>query len=97
MRLIQAGIAPSCGASLPGGPAAPYSLCLLAGRINGTDLHLDHTPPLRDEERSDWRRVCDPLRVVFYCSTCHNRKTQREQSFAMNAPDARGDARASLG
>lgn len=77
--LIAAGVAPVCGAALPGGPRMDDSACRQAGLLNDHDLHLDHDPPLRSEERSDRRAVCDPLRVGLLCASCHSRKTQREQ------------------
>src|SRR5580765_8498259 len=78
-RLIREGIAPVCGAALPDGPAMPDSQCRADGRLEGRRLHLDHTPPLRPEERRDRRAVCDPRRVGLLCAACHSRKTLREQ------------------
>lgn len=83
--LIQAGIAPVCGASLPGGPAMTASRCRAEGRLvernpDGSDLHVDHDPPLTDAERSDWRKVCDVHRVGLLCKSDHAVKTAREQS-----------------
>jgi hypothetical protein len=77
--LIAAGIAPICGAALPDGPSMKDSECKADGRITHRRLHLDHDPPLRDEERSARRAVCNPLRVGFLCASCHSRKTNREQ------------------
>lgn len=77
--LIAAGVAPVCGAALPGGPAMTASTCKAQGLLNDRHLHLDHDPPLRPEERGDRRAVCDPLRVGFLCRADHARKTQREQ------------------
>lgn len=77
--LVAVGIAPVCGASLPGGPGMAASLCRQQGLINGRRLHLHHDPPLRDDERTDQKAVCDPLRVGFLCEQCHNTETAREQ------------------
>jgi hypothetical protein len=65
---------------MPGGPSSQHSICRAQGLLNGERLHLDHDPPLRDEERHDPRAVMDPLRIVLLCATCHNTKTAREQS-----------------
>lgn len=78
-RLIAADIAPACGAALPGGPSMGDSQCKAEGYLNAINLHLDHDPPLRDDERADRRTVCDELRVGFLCASCHSRKTRREQ------------------
>ena len=77
--LIAAGVAPVCGAALPGGPSMAYSRCKAEGRLNAQRLHLDHDPPLRADERGDRRKVEDPLRVGFLCEADHARKTQAEQ------------------
>ena len=76
--LIAAGLAPICGAALPGGPSMAYSRCAAEGVTNGRRLHLDHEPPLTTEERSDRRKVCDPKRVGFLCVACHSAKTLAE-------------------
>jgi len=78
--LIAAGIAPVCGAALPGGPAMADSQCKAAGRLVADHLHLDHDPPLRPEERHDRRSVEDPLRVGWLCTTCHNARTRRQMN-----------------
>lgn len=80
--LIARDIAPACGAALPGGPSMQDSRCKATGVLETSHLHLDHDPPLRDEERSDPRKVCDPMRVGLLCRVDHNRKTQREQQGA---------------
>ena len=82
-RMIHLGIAPVCGSSLPGGPTMAHSACRADGRLtfqsaDGTDLHLDHDPPLRGEERKDPRAVCNPTRVTFLCRACHSAKTLKE-------------------
>ena len=77
--LVAAGIAPICGAALPGGPAMAESQCRADGRVTWTPLHLDHDPPLRAVERADWRAVCDPMRVGWLCASCHDRRTRRQQ------------------
>lgn len=84
-RMIALGIVPVCGATLPGGPVTQDSLCqqqrrLVGQNSDGSELHLDHEPSLRFEERGDARAVCDPLRVQWLCRECHARKTQREQA-----------------
>jgi hypothetical protein len=73
--LIAEDIVPSCGAALPNGPRPAYSQCQRAGRLQMLTLQLDHSPPLTREERKDWLKVCDPLRVIFYCHSCHSAKT----------------------
>jgi hypothetical protein len=55
------------------------SRCKAIGLLNDRDLHLDHTPPLRPEEREDRAAVEDPKRVGFLCGSCHTAKTRREQ------------------
>lgn len=82
-RLIAADILPVCGARLSGVPS-PHSQCaaegwLVARSADGSDLHYDHDPPLRDEERHDSSAVCDPDRITLLCASCHNRKSQAEQ------------------
>ena len=82
--LITAGVAPVCGAALPGGPAMTASRCKAAGllvdrNVDGSALHVDHDPPLTREERSDWRIVCDPTRVGLLCKKDHSEKTQNER------------------
>jgi 5-methylcytosine-specific restriction enzyme A len=78
-RLIVLGIAPVCGAALPGGPAMTWSQCKALGILNDRNLNLDHEPPLRPDERSNRRAIEDPLRVGFLCPECHSRKTLAEQ------------------
>lgn len=76
-RLIRAGIAPVCGARWPGEPPTGDSLCQRDGRLTAVRLHLDHTPPLTDEERGNEQAVCDEHRVQLLCEACHNAKTAR--------------------
>ncbi|HAM42015.1 MAG TPA: hypothetical protein DCP69_11990 [Candidatus Omnitrophica bacterium] len=81
--LIAAEILPVCGARLSGVPS-PHSQCASNGRLvarsaDGSDLHFDHDPPLRDQERADVSAVCDPDRITILCAACHNRKSQGEQ------------------
>lgn len=78
--LVQAGIAPVCGAALPDGPRTQDSQCQQQGVVNGDRLHLDHEPPLQEWERRIISRICDPSRVQFLCATCHSAKTRREQT-----------------
>lgn len=75
--LISVGIVPVCGAALPGGPQTSDSQCQAAGLLNGEDLHLDHEPPLADDERHEPAKVCDPGRIQLLCRECHARKTFR--------------------
>lgn len=82
--LIEAGIAPVCGAVLPGGPQTHDSSCQAAGvqtfaNPDGSSLHLDHEPPLTDAERQDARSVCNAFRIQLLCSADHAIKTQRER------------------
>lgn len=82
--LVAAGIVPACGASLPDGPHTTDSQCQAKGLVtmasdDGSDLALDHEPPLSDAERRDLRAVCDPHRIQLLCRSCHSAKTLREQ------------------
>lgn len=77
--LVAAGVAPVCGAALPNGPSGQHSKCKASGVLEDRNLHLDHEPPLRDEERSDPAKVCDPKRVQILCRACHSAKTLAEQ------------------
>ncbi len=77
--LVDQMIIPACGAALPGGPTTAHSKCKASGLLtfasaDGSSLHLDHEPPLRDEERSDRRAVCDPQRIQLLCRECHSQK-----------------------
>lgn len=74
-RLIAQGIAPLCGASLPIGPRMTASRCQAEGRETSERLHLHHDPPLRDDERSDPRAVCNLRRVGLLCEQCHGVET----------------------
>lgn len=73
-----------CGAALPDGPAMTESRCKADGRLtftnmDGSSLHLHHSPPLLDEERDNRRAVEDPTRVGFLCATCHGAETNADQ------------------
>lgn len=81
-QLIAHGIAPVCGAALPGGPAMTDSRCRAAGLLNDKERELDHDPPLQPGEQRDRDTVCNPLRVGVLCKSCHSAKTQREQHAA---------------
>ncbi len=50
-----------------------------AGRLTWGSLHLDHIWPLTEQERTQWRVVCDATRVQLLCADCHRLKTKREQ------------------
>ena len=77
--MVRLGIAPVCGASLPGGPdLTEASLCKRTGLLNDQHLHLHHDPPLRDDERAHRAVVEDPKRVGFLCACCHNAWTAKE-------------------
>lgn len=78
-QLIAHGIAPVCGAALPGGPAMTASTCKAQGRLNDRRLQLHHDPPLRDDERGDRRIVEDPRRVGLLCAADHAAETRRQQ------------------
>jgi len=81
--LVARDILPVCGARIDGVPS-PHSQCAGEGRLiarsaDGSDLHFDHDPPLREAERADPSAVCDPRRISILCAACHNRKSQAEQ------------------
>lgn len=74
--LVRLGIAPVCGATMPDGPQTTHSACKAAGLMtglssNGEGLHLNHEPPLRDEERRVVHLVCDSRRIELLCAACH--------------------------
>lgn len=82
-QLAGKGIAPACGASLPGGPdMRPFSRCAQEGRLTIEKLHVDHNPPLDPWERKHRARVCDPKRVGLLCDEDHGRKTNQEMQRA---------------
>ncbi len=84
--LIDAGIAPVCGATLLTGPRTEDSLCKLERLHNGSNLHLDHEPPLTAAERMDPRVVCDPTRIQLLCGPrCHQLKTRRQAQAVVGA------------
>ena len=75
-RMMRLGIAPVCGASLPGGPdVRRLSRCAAAGRLEAEHLELHHEPPLAEHERQDVRAVCCLTRVGFLCRRCHSAVT----------------------
>lgn len=82
--LIEAGVSPVCGATLPGGPQTNDSQCQASGLLtfqsaDGSDLQQDHEPRLTEAERRDPHAVCDPLRIQLLCRSCHSAKTARGQ------------------
>lgn len=86
-KLIEEGIAPVCGARLPTGPNTKHSACQAEGFLtfasaDGSSLHFDHDPPLREDERQRRDVVCDPDRIVLLCASCHATKTASEDSGA---------------
>ena len=87
-KLIDQGILPVCGASLPDGPQTAHSSCRAQGLMKGEDLHLDHDPPLRDDERANRAAVHDERRIQLLCASCHNAKTRREQTHDRLEPSA---------
>lgn len=93
--LVLAGVAPVCGAHLPGGPAPTVSQCHAEGIITGTStrgsLHLHHEPPLTEAEQHDRAAVCDPMRIVLACDSCHNQTTgQRDRMAGYRGGPVRG-------
>lgn len=85
-RLVAAGIPPVCGASLPGGPdTKAWSHCAGDGVLNDRDLHLDHEPPLRPDERSNWRAIQDAARCGYLCARCHALKTRAQKGWRVTA------------
>lgn len=101
-KLIELGILPVCGASLPTGPnTQAYSQCAQEGRLTAENLELDHDPPLTHEERlratqGDRRAFDNPNRVGFLCRACHARKTRSQQTSGVESsspvpPDSTGE------
>jgi 5-methylcytosine-specific restriction endonuclease McrA len=84
--LIRAGLVPVCGAALPGGPdTAAFSQCRRDGvftfrSADGSDLHVDHTPPLTTREHTDRAAITNLFRCCLLCQACHSAKTAREQA-----------------
>lgn len=83
--LLDAGIAPTCGARLPGATITNDSTCLAEGRFVddglhrlqfGTALHTDHIVP----HEGDDRLRLDLLNLQLLCQPEHARKSQREQT-----------------
>jgi len=77
-QLVEHGLVPRCGATLPTGPRTADSACLQAGLYVLDHLHLDHEPPLTKAERDFPDIVCDGNRIQLLCRTCHARKTERQ-------------------
>jgi 5-methylcytosine-specific restriction protein A len=79
-RLINLGIAPVCGARLPGAAATTDSVCQQEGRFvgdsgNGRALELDHIVP----HEGDPALFNDDLNLQLLCRRDHSAKTLREQ------------------
>lgn len=86
-QLLALDILPVCGATLPGGPSAHMSACKAEKRqtlrsADRTDLHFHHEPELTPEEAMDRQKVCDPMRIVLLCRSCHSQATMKGRSFA---------------
>jgi hypothetical protein len=91
-HLVVSGIPPVCGATLPDGPQTHDSQCRALGLLtftsaDGSALHGDHEPPLRDDERADHRAVCDPRRVQLLCAACHARKEASRGGASWRTPE----------
>ena len=73
--LITAGVAPVCGARLPGAPVTRDSRCqadgLLVGDQVGHRLHTDHIAPHRGDQRLMW----SVLNLQLLCARDHDAKT----------------------
>ncbi len=80
--LVELGISPVCGATMPGGPSNIISQCAASGLRTGDRLHFHHEPPLTDAERDDPHAVMNPLRIVLACARCHNSATAKESRAA---------------
>ncbi len=85
--LIKAGIAPVCGARLPGAPVTNHSRCAQEGRLvddgahrrrHGMALHTDHIVP----HRGDDRLRLDILNLQLLCKEEHDAKTKAESGGA---------------
>jgi 5-methylcytosine-specific restriction endonuclease McrA len=77
--LIAAGVAPVCGARLPGAPTTRDSQCANDGRVvgdgaGGQRLHTDHITRHRGTPAAMW----DPLNLQLLCRADHSAKTMRE-------------------
>lgn len=88
--LIAAGVAPVCGARLPGAPVTTDSTCLAEGRLLGDDAHkaltghrlnVDHIVPHDGDEE----KFLNVLNLGLLCDRDHNTKSQRE---GQDAPGA---------
>lgn len=76
-RLVAAGVAPVCGARLPGAPETTDSLCAAEGRLVDGVLDLDHIVPHQGQRDP---RFWDPRNLQLLChARCHPRKTRRQQ------------------
>jgi hypothetical protein len=69
------GILPFCGARMPGGPAL-VTPCQQLGMKTGassdrTSLHFHHQPELTEAEATNRMAICDRLRIVLCCRSCH--------------------------
>jgi 5-methylcytosine-specific restriction protein A len=77
--IIRVGIAPVCGAKLPGAPVTPDSRCAAEGLVVGDGprrgLHVDHIVP----HRGDPVLFKDLNNLQYLCHGCHSAKTLREQ------------------
>lgn len=71
MRAV--GVAPRCGARLPGAPITTHSACQRAGRVT-VGYALDHIVP----HEGNRALLFDRLNVQYLCRTCHSVKTAKE-------------------
>lgn len=72
-RLVEAGVAPVCGARLPATPATFDSLCAAESLLVFEDLDVDHIHPHEGENDA---RMWDVRNLQLLChGRCHARKT----------------------
>ncbi len=85
-QLLEAGVMPVCGATLPNGPQTQDSRCRRDQQWSvesrdGSGLHFDHAPALTAQERAaavagDRRAFDDPRRIQLLCADCHRAKVE---------------------
>jgi len=89
-RLIALGIAPVCGARLPGAPVTDDSLCAAEGLLNGHQRHVDHIDPPAGPDGTFTHFEGAPQ--VLCGPRCHARKTATKDGGMGNPIRARGAA-----